>query len=670
MAYAVYTRDTGQNLTHATIIVAGIAALIASLLSIVSIWHQAKNYRKPLLQRYVIRILLMVPIYSFSSWTSILSSKAGLLVDPIRDVYEAFTIYTFFQLLINFIGGERALIIMMHGREPVHHLWPLNYCLPTVDISDPHIFLAVKRGILQYAWLKPILGLISVVMKGTGTYKEGYIGLDSGYFWSGIAYNISVSVSLYSLGLFWVCMAQDLQPFRPVPKFLCIKLIIFASYWQGFLLSTMVWLGAIPDNIEGYSSDNLAATIQDALICLEMPLFAAGHWYAFSWHDYADATVSAARMPVKYAIRDSFGIRDLIEDTKETFSGKKYEYRLFDSGDNVLAHEGSTSRIARLKEGMRYERGGKGKYWIPKPGESSSKTPLVSKTAGHLSLMNNVPSDLASTDPFNSGYGSSHSDALLLDTEDECFYKKARALEYGDWNYPVITAHEASPERWLEESPALLTTSTHRNIFQPTEDNQILRAKNIRDKVELISGKSTKYHKKTKGKSKENAYSRQQIGSADDSQSDASAVIDPQVQQSSVSVSGNSGKSQLVDLVIEDTAAEYNERIRARKEGSAGWNISEPKRYVRRTFGEHAGEDIREGFEPTNDPSIIVSKYENEVNNMLGKSYEGKSFDGLGERRRWEEVRFQPLELKPKYGIDGEVFEDIWGRKETSKSPE
>jgi hypothetical protein len=71
-------------------------------------------------------------------------------------------------------------------------------------------------------------------------------------------------------------------------------------------------------------------------------------------------------MPIKYALRDAFGIRDLIEDTKETFSGNQYEYRLFDSGDNVLAHEGSSSRVARMMEGMRYERGGKGKYWIPK----------------------------------------------------------------------------------------------------------------------------------------------------------------------------------------------------------------------------------------------------------------------------------------------------------------
>ncbi len=322
---------------------------------------------------------------------------------------------------------------MMHGRKPVHHLWPLNHCLPQVDISDPHTFLAIKRGILQYAWLKPILGLATIAMKSTGTYKEGYLGVESGYLWTGIIYNVSVTLSLYSLGMFWVCMSADLQPFRPVPKFLCIKLIIFASYWQGFFLSILVWVGAIPDDVKGYTPDNLAAAIQDALICFEMPIFAVAHWYAFSWHDYADVTISAARMPVLYAVRDAFGIRDLIEDTKETFKGNKYEYRLFDSGDNVLAHEESSSRVARMMEGMRYERGGKGKYWIPKPGDANSKTPLLGPD-GPSRSRSISPSKPKRNNAQYMGYGSGNVEELELDPGEEHLYERAKALEFGDWN--------------------------------------------------------------------------------------------------------------------------------------------------------------------------------------------------------------------------------------------
>ena len=373
----------------------------------------------------------MVPIYSASSWASLMSQDAAFYIDPLRDIYEAFTIYTFFQLLINFIGGERALIIMMHGRQPVNHLWPMNHCLPKVDISDPHTFLAIKRGILQYAYLKPILAVATIVMKLTGTYQEGYLGPSSGYLWAGIIYNVSITLSLYALALFWVCMSQDLQPFRPVPKFLCIKLIIFASYWQGFGLSILQKLGAISNNVPGYTADNLAAAIQDALICCEMPLFAIAHWYAFSWHDYADVTISAARMPVKYALRDAFGPRDLLEDTKETFAGKNYEYRLFDTGDNVLAHAESDSRTARMMEGMRYERGGKGKYWIPKPGEVNSRTPLLGNPP--------VPRNAATMTTAREGiqrYDDRDPEVNQesLDPEDEALFADAKALEFGDWN--------------------------------------------------------------------------------------------------------------------------------------------------------------------------------------------------------------------------------------------
>lgn len=291
--------------------------------------------------------------------------------------------------------------------------------------------------------MKPLLALAGIVMKATGVYKEGYIGISSGYFWESFIYNVSITVCLYALAMFWVCMTEDLKPFRPMPKFLCIKGIIFASYWQGLFLSILVWLGAIPDDVPGYSVDNLATAVQDALICFEMPLFALAHWYAFSWHDYADNTISAARLPVKYALRDAFGPLDLIQDTKETFAGNKYDYRHFDARDNVLAHEESSSRAARMAEGMRYERNGKGKYWLPKPGQSSENDPLLSKVShGRARAMSPGPHRALEGGKYNT---PDQVEEPSLEPEDERLFDNARALEFGDWNVIYASVYQKTP---------------------------------------------------------------------------------------------------------------------------------------------------------------------------------------------------------------------------------
>lgn len=79
---------TGSRFGNIVTILAGVAALAATLITFVSIWLQTKNYRKPLLQRYVVRILVMVPIYSAASWAGLTSLRVAFWIDPFRDVYE------------------------------------------------------------------------------------------------------------------------------------------------------------------------------------------------------------------------------------------------------------------------------------------------------------------------------------------------------------------------------------------------------------------------------------------------------------------------------------------------------------------------------------------------------------------------------------------------------
>ncbi|GAA6005875.1 hypothetical protein JCM10207_007260 [Rhodosporidiobolus poonsookiae] len=356
---------SGSNLPLPVLITATVSAGLSTLLSLWTVWLQLKHYHRPRLQRMVVRILVMVPIYSISSLISLYSLDAAFFLDAFRDVYEAFVIYCFFSLLVEYLGGERSLLITLHGRPPHPHPRPVGWFLSPMDASDPFTFLGLKRGILQYVQLKPFLAALTVVLKATGTYDDGHLAKDSGYTYVSIAYNLSVSLSLYCLALFWVATNRDLKPFRPMPKFLCVKGIIFFSFWQGFAVSILVALGWI--HSYRYETEKLSLAIQDTLICLEMPLFAFGHLYAFSYTDYIDENhIYSGRLPVWHAFRDAFGYKDLVLDSLTTLRGTGFSYRTFEPASGAL-HAPGLVRDRRIAAGLRYSASGKTKYWLDRP---------------------------------------------------------------------------------------------------------------------------------------------------------------------------------------------------------------------------------------------------------------------------------------------------------------
>jgi hypothetical protein len=149
-----------------------------------------------------------------------------------------------------------------------------------------------------------------------------------------------------------------------MPKFLCVKGILFFSFWQSIGISILVAAGAIRQLGPYTDSERIAVGLTDTLICFEMPLFAIAHLYAFSFKDFVDPhAFFVARMPIKYAIRDSFYVKDVVEDSKATLRGEGMDYREFEPSEGFM-HQG-TGRERRIRAGLRYAEGGKKKYWLP-----------------------------------------------------------------------------------------------------------------------------------------------------------------------------------------------------------------------------------------------------------------------------------------------------------------
>ncbi|KAK0499557.1 DUF300 domain-containing protein [Armillaria luteobubalina] len=457
----------GSRLPTAVLAVAGVSTVVAVLVSAMSIYLQLKNYRRPVLQRMVVRIMIMVPIYGVSSFISLFSLEAAVFIDAVRDIYEAFVIYCFFQLLLSYLGGERSLLILLHGRPPKAPPFPINLFKQELDVSDPYTFLFLKRGILQYVQVKPVLALATVILKACGAFNEGDLRANSGYLYVSIIYNISICLSLYCLAMFWIVVNDDLKPFRPVPKFLCVKGILFFSFWQSILISILVAAGAITKLGPYTDSESISLGLTDTLICMEMPLFAFAHLFAFSYTDFIDKNKSfVARMKVSYAFRDAFSFLDVVEDSKATLRGEGMDYRDFEPSESFM-HQGA-GRDKRIRAGLRYSKGGKRKYWLPKtapetlpPGRfERGVNRVIKRVAGadqgegvHAPLLQGDADDVVhdapdletehdydvwdqqphAEDDYDLAFGD-------FDEADEELFDHSRKYLFGDYNYPVIDA--------------------------------------------------------------------------------------------------------------------------------------------------------------------------------------------------------------------------------------
>jgi len=330
-------------------------------LSCYEIYQHLNHFTRPDLQIHIVRILGMVPIYSVTSFLALVvkSEQKALMLDVLRDCYEGFVIYNFLVLLINYAGGDRHLNHSLELQPRMEHVWPLDLLFPPMKLGSGFMHF-VRSACLQFVFVKPAGAIASLYVhsRANSTMNNAVDNLinqlpqipsrteKSVYFLVSLINNISVTMALYGLLLFYKAAEPVLRPYKPLPKFLAVKLVIFFSFWQGMALSMMIRFGLITD-VEGFTAVQQASGVQDLLICIEMMVAAIGHYYVFSYREvmeYPDPDVlfssckmnkggvgkSDERRPLLHTFGNVVDFRDVLSDAKASIYGSGFEREMRD----------------------------------------------------------------------------------------------------------------------------------------------------------------------------------------------------------------------------------------------------------------------------------------------------------------------------------------------------
>lgn len=128
--------------------------------------------------------------------------------------------------------------------------------------------------------LRPFLAALGMISEAYGFHNVGSIfGM---WFWIFLINNFSQIWAIYCLVMFYRATREDLEPIRPIAKFLLIKAIVFLTFWQSIAISIVFSLDLIKtEKWTTYDTDDVSAGIQNFFICIEMFIAALVFAYVF-----------------------------------------------------------------------------------------------------------------------------------------------------------------------------------------------------------------------------------------------------------------------------------------------------------------------------------------------------------------------------------------------------
>jgi hypothetical protein len=234
--YVITTQD--QFSMENSFMVYQLAGTFTLISCLISMWHMTAHLRKlnqPDVQRKILAILWMSPIYAVTSWFSLVFHSAEGYLAIFKDGYEAYIIYQFLSFCIAVLGkGDRNKVVDLLERHADHLTPPFRLfgcceyvcgcCKPepyesTRALADA-ILLQCQFFAMQFVLFRPLTTTAMVVLGKLEYYGAGDGPTDyrSPQFYITIIQNLSIFTAFTGLLKFYHAVDKDLAWCRPFAK--------------------------------------------------------------------------------------------------------------------------------------------------------------------------------------------------------------------------------------------------------------------------------------------------------------------------------------------------------------------------------------------------------------------------------------------------------------------
>ncbi|XP_067085328.1 organic solute transporter subunit alpha-like [Osmerus mordax] len=211
------------------------------------------------------------PVIATMSCFGMWIPKAVMFTDMVSNCYFAVVVYKFLVLLIEECGGSVAFLRRCETTTFRINTGPCCCCcpcLPHVAVTRRTLFL-LKLGSLQYAILKTILSVLSVILWTNGNFDQSDLEITSTAIWINPFVGVLTITALWPVAIIFMNICNTLRILKIIPKYAMYQLVLVLSQLQTSIINILALDGTIAC-APPFSSQARASMLSQQLMIMEM----------------------------------------------------------------------------------------------------------------------------------------------------------------------------------------------------------------------------------------------------------------------------------------------------------------------------------------------------------------------------------------------------------------
>ncbi len=261
------------NTFHVVMWCLSMLACATALFIFVPHYQRLKRAPKSFFKKHVLKILLMVPVYSVTSLIALFFPRSTGLLGVLRSVVESRAIYAYVCMMLDLLGGFDRAAVNIQAISPQGKFYGVppfgccfRPCCPVVSMNR-ELVARCRTFAVQAVYAIPTLAYLHlwIELERATSRSEAY---NVAVIVVQVLEVLTVMVAFYGMMiLFFACRAR-IESYKPAKKMLSIKLVLFIGVVQSIVVSFVIT--ETKSGSEGLFDESYTVTAwTNFLLCLE-----------------------------------------------------------------------------------------------------------------------------------------------------------------------------------------------------------------------------------------------------------------------------------------------------------------------------------------------------------------------------------------------------------------